>query len=114
MSIVPTLLGKDAAGREQANHEYLYWEYREGIAVRMGDWKLVRPPVNRRPKDWTPGTWELCDLSADIGESNNVAAAHPEIVSKMVAHAEAAHTDVVEGDWLPGGEELGFKGHEFK
>ena len=114
ISILPTLLGEEAAGRKQENHDYLYWEYMEGVAVRMDNWKLVRPPRNRRPKDWKQGSWELYDLSTDIGENNNVAAAHPDIVKKMVAYAEAAHTDVVEGDWIPGGEELGFKGHESK
>ena len=27
---------------EQDKHEFLYWEFKEKQAVRMGDWKAVR------------------------------------------------------------------------
>jgi len=43
--------------------------------VRMGDWKAVR-----HQSDWP---FELYDLSKDIGEANNVAAEHPEIVKQI-------------------------------
>src|SRR6188474_3335080 len=46
LSIVPTLLGKPAHQQKQA--EYLYWEfYEQGSkqAVREGNWKAVRIPM---------------------------------------------------------------------
>jgi len=89
MSIVPELLGEDAAGRKQTQHEFLYWEYGGQTAVRMGNWKAVKP----RGK----GGWELYDLSKDISEANNVAADHPDIVAKMKAIAEREHVPAVEG-----------------
>jgi len=75
ISVVPTLLGRP--GRQEPR-EYLYWEYHQGKqqAVRMGRWKGVRFGGTKEPV-------ELYDLSADIGESKNVAAAHPDIVSKI-------------------------------
>lgn len=89
VSFAPTLLGPDAAGRTQAQHEYLYWELGGVTAVRMGSWKGVLP------KGAT--AWELYDLAMDISEAHDVAATHPEIVARMAAAAHAAHTPVQEG-----------------
>jgi arylsulfatase A-like enzyme len=89
ISIVPELLGQEAAGRKQAQHEYLYWELGRQTAVRMGTWKAVRPRAER--------PWELYDLSRDLSESNDVAAQHPEILAKMKAFAKKAHTPVRAG-----------------
>ena len=42
LSLVPELFGEAAAGRKQAEHEYLYWETGSWTAVRQGAWR--RPP----------------------------------------------------------------------
>jgi len=65
ISIVPELLG----GREQPQHDYLYWEDCGQIAVREGNWKAVRTR-SRRGK---PGKWELYDLAADLAETTDLA-----------------------------------------
>jgi len=83
LSILPELLGEDVVGRKQQQHEYLYWEFFDQQAVRMGNWKAVKP---RRKKQW-----ELYDLSRDISEKNDLAAEHPEVLAKMKAFAEQAH-----------------------
>jgi uncharacterized sulfatase len=72
ISFAPTLLG-----REQEAHDYLYWKYGAKSAARIGRWKAVRL------KD--DGPVELYDLDADIGESNNVAADHADVVERMQA-----------------------------
>ncbi len=90
ISIVPTLLGTAAAGREQPQHEYLYWELGQQTAVRMGNWKAVQPRGNE-------GDWELYDLAEDISETTNVAKAHPRILHQMRKYADDAHSPVVEG-----------------
>ena len=41
---------------------------------------------------------ELYDLEADIGETNDIAAANPEVVERLLAIAERAHDDL--GDTL--------------
>ncbi len=89
MSIVPELLGEQAAGRKQQTHEYLYWELSGQTAVRMGQWKAVRPS----PK----AAWELYDLDKDVSESKDLAAKQPEVLAKMKGFAQAAHEDVRPG-----------------
>lgn len=98
ISIVPTLIGK-----KQAIHKYLYWEMGRQTAVRMGNYKAVKSGKNK--------PFELYDLSNDIEEKNNIAPDNPEIVSKMKALAEQAHSPNTTGTYLPGGREKGFKGH---
>ena len=89
ISIVPTLLGQEKAGRPQEQHEYLYWELRQQIAVRMNHWKAIRPRQN--------GAWELYNLAEDVSETNNLAEQHADVLGKMKAFANAAHEPVVEG-----------------
>ena len=36
---------------------------------------------------------ELYDLATDLGETNNVAAAHPDVVAAFEAFAKTAHVD---------------------
>ena len=82
-SIVPTLLGKGQPTR----HESLYFEIYEPYfqqAVRMGDWKGYRLG--------TKAPLELYDLKADPVEKQNIAAAHPDIVRKIVAIMKAEHS----------------------
>jgi arylsulfatase A-like enzyme len=104
ISVIPTLLGKRAAGRRQKKHKYLYWEFRGQTAVRMGDFKAVQPGKNK--------PFELYDLSKDIGEQNNIADKHPDILAKMNAYAKQAHSENIPGGWVD--KEKAFKGHEFK
>jgi arylsulfatase A-like enzyme len=80
LSIVPTLLGRP---KQQKPHEYLFWGGGRATAVRMGKWKAVR-----RGK----GPWQLYDLSKDIGESNDLAAANPDVVKRIQAIAAEAYT----------------------
>jgi arylsulfatase A-like enzyme len=75
ISIVPTLLDQG----EQKKHEYLYWSG----AIRMGKWKGFGKP----------GNLGLYDLSKDIGEENNIADQHPEIVAQLTRFMEEAWTE---------------------
>ncbi len=79
VSFLPTLMGDS---KNQQNHVYLYWEFHEQggrVAVRKGDWKAVRYNVFKEPDS----PLELYNLQDDIGEENNVAANHPNIVRAM-------------------------------
>ncbi len=89
ISILPLLLGEQAAGRTQPQHEFLYWELNGWTAVRQGDWRAVQPPKN--------ADWELYDLAADPSESKNLAAERPEILARLVALAEKSHEPAIEG-----------------
>ncbi len=91
VSFLPALLGKV---NEQRQHDHLYWEFYEqggSRAVRMGDWKAVRPKWH--------APIELFDLKTDLGEKKNVAAEHPDIVKKMEAIMEASRT--ADPAWQP-------------
>ena len=82
LSVLPALGGEEAPA-----HEYLYWEFHEKggkRAVRMGDWKAVHLA--------TKGKTELYNLRDDLGETRDVAAAHPDIVARLEAVMESAHT----------------------
>jgi len=87
ISFLPTLTG---GSDRQKQHAYMYWEFDElggRQAVRMGNWKAVRMDVMKNSN----APIELYDLSQDIGEVNNIAAGHPEIVKKMKAIFAEAH-----------------------
>jgi arylsulfatase A-like enzyme len=83
LSMLPALRGKPQKG-----HEYLYWEFFErGFqqAIRAGDWKGVRLGVDQ--------PLELYDLRADVGEKNNVASKHPEVVARLEGFLKSARVD---------------------
>jgi len=88
VSIVPALLGAQAAGRPQPPHDFLFWEQWGSElprAVRRGNWKAVWPS-----KD---APIELYDLGADPGEQNDLATAHPDIVAELRGLMERNHAD---------------------
>jgi arylsulfatase A-like enzyme len=76
VNLLPQLRGEVAA----APHASLYWRFGPQKAIRQGSWKLV---------DWrdfdqkTNSGWQLYDLSKDIGEEHNVAAANPQLVAQL-------------------------------
>jgi len=77
LSFLPALLGK----REQPEHSHLYWEFPAAggqQAVRIGRYKGVRQGI-RSGKSRI----ELYDLDTDVGEKNDVAAQHPEVVERV-------------------------------
>ncbi|MCP5113248.1 MAG: arylsulfatase [bacterium] len=81
-NILPTLLGepRDLADR------FLYWGGTEGRpeAVRWGKWKAVREGPDQ--------PLELFDLTADIGEENDVASEHPDVVKRIEDYIASAVT----------------------
>ncbi|MFV0248197.1 MAG: arylsulfatase [Tenacibaculum sp.] len=82
ISLLPVLKGKAIKP-----HNYLVWEmlldghWKKQIhggfrqAVRFGQWKAVRYGVNKEV--------QLFNLSNDIGETNNIASKHPDIVKHV-------------------------------
>ena len=80
ISIAPTLLGKHQPARPFLYREFTGYGGQQ--AVWMGDWKGVRQRMLRKgTKD--PLKIELYNLKTDIGEKNDVASEHPEVVEKL-------------------------------
>ncbi len=95
ISMVPALLGKS---KKQKTHEFLYWEFHEQgkrQAVRMGEWKGVRLDANKKPD----GPIELYNLKTDIGEKNNIADQHREIVAKIEGYMKTARVPSKDWPW---------------
>lgn len=85
ISFLPTLFGE-----EQAQHEFLYWEfpsYQGQQAVRMGDWKGIR-------KDIFKGNMklELYDLKNDIAETTDVSDQYPDVVAQIEEIMKREHS----------------------
>jgi len=93
ISFLPTLLGEPD---QQKQHEFLYWEFHEQgfkqAALYLGRWKGIRENAPDAPL-------VLFDLQNDIAEMTDVAAEHPEIVSKIDAYLQRARTP--SEDWKP-------------
>lgn len=86
ISVLSALRG----GRLTTPRDFLYWDYGHcrgknyAQAVRMGRWKGIRGART--------GVMELYDLDRDIGETADLAARHPEIVTKIRAIMDNAVT----------------------
>jgi len=99
LSFVDALTG----GRMEQPHEYLYWDYghcrdRYDQAVRMGKWKGIR----RGRKN----NVQLFDLENDLGEKNNIADEHPDVVrriEKIMQKAVRPHDSYPVGKKYTGG-----------
>ena len=86
ISVVPTLTGK-----KQPQHEFFYWENhgkRFEQAVRMGDWKAIRPGLD--------GKIALYDLASDIGETTDLALENPGVVKRIEQILRTARTEAPE------------------
>ncbi len=91
ISFLPELLGPQQAGREQPQHQFLYWEFGRQTAVRSEHWKAIQTK-----KD---APWQLYDLSQDIGESTDVAQDQPEVLARLKAFAKVSHQAVQPGEY---------------
>ncbi|HUG90157.1 MAG TPA: arylsulfatase [Planctomycetaceae bacterium] len=84
ISFVPEILGR---GEDQQRHQALYWEFYErgsAQAVRVGDWKGVVKPLGGEQV-------ELYNLAEDLGETNDVASEHPDVVAKIREAIRLSH-----------------------
>ena len=95
VSIFPSMMGR---GDEQEQRPYLYWEfpsYGGQIAIRMGKWKAVRSELIKNPKN----PWQLYNLDMDIGESNDVAGFHPELLEQFDRILKETHRPAHIREW---------------
>ena len=85
-SILPVLKSSDAP----SPHKVFHWQSGNMWAVREGKWKLVATRPRRRRSGGPAGppakptvSLFLADLEADVGEKNNLASRHPDVVGRL-------------------------------
>jgi arylsulfatase A-like enzyme len=96
VSILPLLQGKNVPVRESLVHHSIQGAF----AIRQGNWKLA---LCRGSGGWSAGgddhSTQLYDLSHDLGEQTNLAAAQPEMVARLTNLSEK---QVADGRSTPG------------
>lgn len=113
VNLLPYIKGEKA----DAPHEALYWRFGQQIAIRKGDWKLVKAPGGSLPQITQNGTRagrligvadtdgaQLYNLKADIGEQTNLADKEPEKVKELAADWNKWNRFNVQPAWVPGNQ----------
>ena len=96
-----------SAKRSGPPHQALYWRLGENMAIRKGDWKLVKAIEGRlfgadpAASAYLSGV-ELYNLSNDIGETRNVAGENPEKVKELIAAWKRWNKMLAKPLWGPG------------
>lgn len=83
-SIAPVLLGDAATIERPSTRDYLYWEHAGARALRSGRWKAI---LSRGADSKV----KLYNLEEDIGETRNVAAENPAVVTRLGRLLKTAH-----------------------
>jgi arylsulfatase A-like enzyme len=105
VNLLPYLSG----GKTEAPHDALYWRFGTQIAIRKGDWKLVKAPggggAEGAPAAGTIATTQgaqLYNLAQDIGEKTNLAEKEPAKVQELAAAWDEWNQSNIPPKWLPG------------
>jgi arylsulfatase A-like enzyme len=106
VNLLPHLRGESTA----APHDALYWRFGGSMAVRVGDWKLVKTSggkgatdaraAMRKEKATVEGA-ELYNLKDDVGETTDLTAQHPDRVKELAAVWQAWNAELVDPKWAP-------------
>lgn len=70
-------------------HDVLFWSNGPNVAVRKGNWKMIKSYDN---------LW-LFDLSQDLGETTNLAEKHPELVEQLEAELRQWKSEMKPPAW---------------
>jgi len=101
VNLLPYIAG-DKPGQP---HDALYWRFGRQIALRMGDWKIVKAPDGFGPGELsgkaTSAGAELYNLKEDIGETQNVAAKNGEKLKELAGLWDKWNAGLVEPKWAP-------------
>jgi len=92
------LLSENAASPHEA---FYYYQVDQLQAVRSGPWKLHLPLKDSRTHGHRgQGGRELAlyDVAADVGETTDVSAQHPEVVEKLMELAELSRVALGDDD----------------
>jgi arylsulfatase A-like enzyme len=118
VNLLPFLNGTKAG----APHDVLYWRFGEQMAIRMGDFKLVRYDMNvetRSGKKEPVSATKLYNLVSDINESKDLARSMPDKAKELQAKWDAWNATLMKpatggGDGDNDGDEPGAKARKKK
>jgi len=97
--IWPLISGQ--ADAKSPHEAFYYYQMDQLQAVRSGKWKLhlpLKPKKRHWGKPEPEAVLQLFDLEADMGEQNNVADRHPDVVKRLTTLAEKAREDLGDTD----------------
>jgi arylsulfatase A-like enzyme len=102
VNLAPFLAGH----KKDPPHESLFWRFGAQMAIRMGDWKLVKAPgagaeFAERSARATAAGAHLYNLRDDVGEQTNLADREPEKVKQLTAVWERWNAELREPRWEP-------------
>jgi arylsulfatase A-like enzyme len=99
VNLLPFLNGEKTG----APHDALYWRFGQQMAIRAGDYKLVRYDSNADTltgaRNQPVSTAKLYNLAADVGESKDLASAMPEKVKELQAKWDAWNAGNIQPRW---------------
>jgi arylsulfatase A-like enzyme len=101
----PVIDGRDISAlllgtsKDSPHAAYFYFRSQTLEAVRSGPWKLGLPPqlgagAQKKNAPQAPVVPRLYNLDTDVGETNNVAAEHPEIVTRLQGYIAKMDADL--------------------
>ncbi len=99
VDLLPYLSGE----RSDAPHDALYWRMGQQMAIRVGDYKLVRYDGNADARGDDPPqpvtAARLYNLADDIGENHDLAAAMPDKLAELQAKWDAWNATLAPPLW---------------
>jgi arylsulfatase A-like enzyme len=87
VNLLPYLTGENT----RPPHDVLYWRFGPQLAIRQGNFKLVKGPGN--------SPMQLYDLAADIGEKDDLSAKMPDKVKELEAAWKKWDAQLVKPLW---------------
>ncbi len=96
VDLLPYLLRR-SQGRP---HETLFWRYGRSLALRLGNWKLLR----QTERGVQGESFQLFDLASDIGETTNLASQRPELARELRVVLEDWSAQMTPPLWGPSGQ----------
>ncbi len=103
VNLLPYVTGQS----QRSPHEALFWRLGGMMAIRKGDWKLVKTQEGPLPPDPAAlddlSTAELYNLAADIGETRNLAATSPAKAKELADEWQRWNRGLAKPLWSPRG-----------
>jgi arylsulfatase A-like enzyme len=94
ISLLPMLNGA-AAAPDRA----LYWRFGTQMAIRKGDWVLVRPSMGTKEYQEIAAKPMLFDLAKDVGQKHDLSSERPELVRDLQADWDRWNAELAKPRW---------------